>query len=120
MSSAPSRQKVTFWQMWRDIFVTAINKGQFLTAILGLFFLIVAWRLPTEELTALVKDIFQSLKNGYILGYVLFALSLTGWYIHSKRLRTLGTNEQKRIGNEKSELQKHVGLGNKVRSSKKR
>ena len=120
MSSNTSRPKVTFWQMWRDIFVTAINKGQFLTAILGLFFLIVAWRLPPEELTSLVKDILLSLKNGYVLGYVLFALSLTGWYIHSKRIRTLASKEEKRIGNEKSELQRRVGLGNKVRSSRKK
>lgn len=119
-NTSPVKPKVTFWHMWRDIFVAAINKGQFLTAILGLLLLVIVWRLPSEELSAITKDVVNSLKSGYLVGYALFALALLGWFAHAKSLRTIATTEQKRIGNEKSELQKRAGLGNRVRSSKKK
>lgn len=118
MSNHPPKVKVTWAQMVRDVFIAAINRGQFLTAILGLILVIIAWRLPTEDLSAFVKSIIESLKTGYLLGYVLFILAITGWFIHSKRLRRLATFEQTRIGDEKTKLQKIAGLGKKVKSSK--
>lgn len=116
--TTPQRPKVGFYHMMRDIFVTAINKGQFVTALLGLILLVVFFRLPVNDLSNIVKDVIDNLKNGVLLGYLLFIFSLIGWYIHAKRSRTIATLEEKRIGNEKSKLQEKAGLGNKVVSSK--
>lgn len=111
---------MTWAQAFRDIFIAAINRGQLLTAILGLFLIVVVWRLPQEDLSGFVRMVIESLISGHLLGYVLFVLTLTGWFVNSRRLRTIASKEQKRIGDEKTELQKATGLGKKVRSSGRR
>lgn len=111
--------KVTIAQAVRDIFLAAINKGQFLVAILGLILVIIAWRLPSDDLSKFASNIVEDLKNGYLLGYFLFIISLGGWFIHAKRLRRTAHHEHKRIGLEKSELQEKA-LPGKVKSSKRR
>jgi hypothetical protein len=109
--------KVTIWEMFRDIFVTSINKGQFLMAILGLILIIFAFRLPPEDLKEFVSRIIEYLKSGYLVGYFLFIICLVGWTFHVKRLRRRSFEEHDRIGTEKSDLQKKH-LPGKVKSSK--
>lgn len=110
--------KVTAWEMFRDIFVTAINKGQFPVVLLGLLFVILAVRLPPQDLKEFASRIIEYLKSGYLLGYLLFIITLTGWFFHAKRLRRKSYIEQERIGDEKSDLQKKH-LPGKVKSSKR-
>ncbi|MEQ1644684.1 MAG: hypothetical protein ABL959_14645, partial [Pyrinomonadaceae bacterium] len=80
-------------QAVRDIFLAAINKGQFLTAILGLILLVIVWRLPGADLSALVRSVLDSLVAGYLLGYALFVVTLGGWYVHARKMRVMGTTE---------------------------
>ena len=110
--------KVTVWEMFRDIFIAAINKGQFLVAILGVLLIIFAVRLPPADLKEFAVRIIEYLKTGYLLGYLLFIITLTGWFFHAKRLRRKSFEEHDRIGIEKSDLQKRH-LPGKVKSSKR-
>ncbi len=76
-------------------------------------------RLPPDELAKLIHEMLESLKSGYLLGYLISVVFGGSWFWWNKRLRTLATKEQKRLGDEKNELQKPAGLGAKVRSSRK-
>jgi hypothetical protein len=108
--------KVTIWEMFRDIFITAINKGQFPAVLLGLLFIILAIRMPVEDLKFFLITIIEYLKAGYLLGYGFSIISLTGWFFHAKRLRRKAYEELERVGIEKSDLQKKQ-LPGKVKSS---
>ena len=120
MEKSPTLPKVTVWHMLRDIFVTAINRGQLLAAGLLLILLVIFIRLPAESLKSEFGLIIKSLIDGSLLGYALFLLALGAWYAHAKKLRSASFKEQKRIGNEKTALQKRAGLGDKAKSSKNR
>lgn len=109
--------KVTMWEMLRDIFVNATNKGQLPAAILGLLLVIYFIRMPVDDLKQLGSNVVEYLKTGYLLGYFLFIITLLGWFYHAKRLRRSASREQDRIGNEKTNLQKKK-LPGKVKSSK--
>jgi hypothetical protein len=111
-------QKFTIWQMFRDIFVTAINKGQLPATILGLLLVIFAIRMPIEDLKQFALLVVQQLTSGYLFGYFMFIITLLGWFFHAKRLRRRSFEEHERIGKEKSELQK-TALPGKVKSSKR-
>lgn len=119
MSKRIVYQKFTIWQMFSNIFVAAINKGQLPTAISGLLLVIFFIKLPASDLKDFMLKALSELKNGYLLGYFLFIITGLGWFFYSKRLRRIAYNEQERIGKEKSELQK-VGLPGKIKSSKAR
>lgn len=108
--------KVTIWEMFRDIFVNATNKGQLPATILGLLFVIYFIRMPVEDLKQLGSNVVEYLKSGYLLGYFLFIITVLGWFYHAKRLRRTATKEQERIGNEKTTLQKKH-LPGKIKSS---
>ena len=113
----PINYKFTIWEMFSNIFVAAINKGQLPVAILGLLLVIWSVRIPATDLSAFISKIIENLKSGYLLGYFLFIMALACWFFFNKRLRRQAYNEQERIGLEKSELQA-AALPGKVKSSK--
>lgn len=117
MAKTPVVVKVTAWQFLRDVFVTSINKGQFPIAILALVISIYCVRVPPDVLAEHGREVFVGLKNGYLVGYVLFIMTVGGWWSHAKGLRRKHYEELDRIAPEKTELQKKL-LGNKVKSSK--
>lgn len=118
MTKTPNVTKVTLWHSLRDIFVASINKGQFPVAILGLVLCIYCLRVAPEVLTEHGREFIKALREGYLVGYVLFA-GVTGvWYIHAKKLRRKHHDELNRIAKEKTDLQQKL-LGPKVKSSKK-
>jgi hypothetical protein len=117
MAKTPTVTKVTMWHFLRDVFVASINKGQFPMAILGLIIVIYMVRVSPEQLAEFGKSILASLQAGNLWGYLLFILTLGGWYTHTKSLRRKHFYELGRIAGEKTGLQKRE-LGNKVKSSK--
>lgn len=119
MPNRTGAPKFTIWQMFSNIFVTAINKGQLPGAILGLLLIILFVRMPAADLSQLASNVLVNLKNGYLLGYFLFIMTLGGWYFHAKHLRRKAYLEQERMGIEKSEVQERA-LPGKVKSSKRR
>src|SRR5438874_8270492 len=94
----PINYKFTIWEMFSNIFVAAINKGQLPVAILGLLLVIWAIRLPASDLSVFTSNVLDGLKRGYLLGYLLFIITLGLWFFFNKRLRRKAYNEQERIG----------------------
>ena len=111
--------KVGFFHFLRDVFVASINKGQFPLAILGLVLGIYCVRVPPDVLAEHGREFFMGLRDGFLVGYLLFFTTLGGWYVHAKSLRRKHHDELNRIATEETELQKKQ-LGSKIKSSKNR
>jgi len=67
--------------------------------------LLVAWRLEASTLGNYVGELVSGLKNGCLIGYLLFILAIAAWYWHASIMRKNFSAEYKRIGREKSNLQ---------------
>lgn len=79
--------KVTLAQAIRDVLITAMNRGQLpLLFILACCFLVLC-RLPVEQLSSLVFEIIQGLKDGYLIGYGLFIITVILWYWDGRKVR---------------------------------
>lgn len=120
-SAAPRKPRnghVTWAHAVRDIFVTSINRGQL--PVLGMIAvaLLMLWKMPADDVSSLASEILHSLQNGELWGYLLFVLTLIGWYSHAKRMRKMFSAEAERIGTEKSRLQEKL-VGHNYKSSNK-
>ncbi len=113
-----SYHRPNMWGMIRDIGVASLNKGQFPFALVGTFVIIVLVRLPAEELSKLVFEIFESFKSFHLMGWFLFASSVLSWYLNAKHLRKIHTNEMNRVSDEKKNLQKQL-TGENLKTSNK-
>lgn len=103
-------------QAVRDIVVTSMNRGQLpILGMIGVALLLI-WKMPEANAAELVVSIVDGLKQGELVGYLMFVLSIAGWYFHAKWMRKLFSSETKRIGQEKSGLQSAL-TGEKFQSS---
>lgn len=91
--------KVTWAQAVRDVLNTAMNRGQLPLLFILLCCFLVLYRLPEDQLSALVFKIIQGLIDGYLVGYVALIIVVMIWYWDSRRLRRkyaeLSTQHQK-------------------------
>lgn len=62
-----SHQRLGFAQMLRDVFVTSINKGQFLVALIGFIVAIVILKMPPNDVSRVVFRIVDSWRVGGFL-----------------------------------------------------
>ena len=114
-----SRAKETnMWWFLRDVFIASINKGQFPMAIVGLIFVILVLKMPSQDVSALVRDIFSSLKKTVGVSYSLNATLVIGWGLHSRWQRRQISHEMERMGREKTRLQEQQ-TGAKLANPKK-
>jgi hypothetical protein len=111
-------QPVGFWEMFRDVLIASLNKGQFIPALIGLSYILMIVKMPSEDVSRLMFEIVDKIEKGYLVGYAFGIISLCSWFIHSKWQRRKIVLEMKRLGEEKSGLQKNQ-LGNIVKSSQK-
>ena len=107
-TSTSSKLEIGFWHMLRDVLIAALNKGQLLPALMGIILMIVAYRLPPADLGALMREILEKLQNSGFLGWALFVIVSGTWCVVSLRTRKKHRAELRRIGLEKSELQKRL------------
>ncbi len=115
-SSSRTNGAVTWAQAFRDIIIAAINRGQLpLLGIIGIAALII-WRMPDTEVAGLARDLLVALKHGEGFAYVVEVATLLGWYAHSKFMRREFSQEFRRIGKEKSDIQSRAA-GTKFKSS---
>jgi len=110
-------QKVNFWKFLRDVLLASMSKGQLPAATLSLIFIIMILKMPSEDVSKLVFSLFEWLREGMLLGYALFVLTLAGWAFHAKYQRRLQSREIDRLADERNEWQKKA-LGGRVESSK--
>jgi len=101
--------------MIRDVLIASINKGQFPLGIFGIIMIILALRLPSEEISKLAWAILNDVKQGQMIGNILFLITLGGWLTHARWQRKNITLEMKRVSDQRNQLQKELGL--KIKSS---
>lgn len=90
---------------FRDVLVASLNKGQFPIAVVLVIFIIIFWRLPATDLKSILEDFLNRFESNYIFGWVLFVITLLGWYFHNRYVRKVHLNEINRILQEKQDLQ---------------
>lgn len=104
--------------MIRDVLIAAINKGQFLTAILGLIALVSVSRMPPDQLAVLWHTVIDKLADYSLAGWVWGGSVTIVWIAHVKSLRRRAGGELDRVSTERNRLQKER-LGADVVSSAK-
>ena len=97
--------KVTWAETARDVLISAMDKGQLPILFLMTIFLVLISKMKDDDINLLMIDFINSLKNGSILGYVLFIGVVIAWYFSIKNLKSLHLEECKRVGLEKTALQ---------------
>jgi|HubBroStandDraft_1064217.scaffolds.fasta_scaffold569872_1 hypothetical protein len=111
------RSEANFWGMVRDVSLAAISKGQLPVLIAGIIFIIMALRMPPDDISKLAFQMLSDLRGGYLVGYLLSCVFLISWYVHARSQRRTIADEVDRIGKEKSKLQSEQ-IGPIVESSK--
>ncbi len=101
-------EKVTIWQMIRDVLIEAMKRGQLLPAGVMLLVLIVAAKYPSNGLPSLLSAIYKVLLDTYLIGYIGFVVLAFLWYTLARKSREAHKREYERLGNEKSRLQELI------------
>ena len=98
-------ETVSFPQAARDVLIASMNRGQFPLALVGLVVIVALWRMPGEEVSRLVFEVWESIKNGKIVGYIAAIAATTGWFIHAKAQRRMISAEMRRVSEERNKCQ---------------
>jgi hypothetical protein len=83
-TSKNTNSKTNGWDALTNVLIASMNKGQFPLAIAALVFSFMIWRMPSEDVSKLVFQVFNSLIAAKMLGYGLFALTVGSWFAHAK------------------------------------
>ncbi len=79
-SNAPQRShRFGFAEMLRDVLVTSIERGQFLSAMVSLIVITIVVKLPADLMSALFGRFLESLDRGCVLGYVAATALAVPW-----------------------------------------
>lgn len=102
-------QQVNTAQAVRDILVASLEKGQFITAVIALIFLIVflapLWLLGPEDRAKFVFTFVHPSAFWTWGGYGLAVLVAVLWFFQQRRFRRLMEQEMERMAKEKSRMQ---------------
>lgn len=94
--------------MIRDVLVASLNKGQFPLALVFVIFIIIFCRLPEADLSKFVFDFWNKCERFYVIGWILFGVTLFGWYFNTRYIRKNHAQEMHRIAEEKKYLQEQL------------
>lgn len=97
-----------FWGFMQNVLIAALNKGQLLGMGIIVFFLILAIKLPSNEIVPLIEKILDISKINSILGWILAGFTTFGGFLVNRWQRRIHTNEVRRISNEKKLLQQKL------------
>ncbi len=112
------RNNPNMWGCIRSIFLASLSKGQVGLVFVGVLLIIIAWRLPPEELGQLCREMLRFTKDGYLAGYAMFFITAVGWFFQSRAQRKKMNGEINRMAEEKNQLQKRLLPRGEVKSSK--
>ena len=90
---------------FRDIVVTAMNRGQL--PVLGVMsiFMLILWRIPEQDLSTILAMIISHLVAGELIAYIFLFIVCSAWFLQSKVARKNHSEEMNRVTEEKSQLQ---------------
>jgi len=73
--------------------------------------------MPEGDISRMMILILDYLRQGSLVGFVLFIGTAIEWFFHARNQRRLINGEMDRIAEQKSQLQKKL-IGDKIESSK--
>lgn len=97
-----------FWGFMQNVLIAALNKGQLLGMGIIVFFLILAIKLPSNEIVPLFEKLLDISEINSILGWILAGFTTFGGFLVNRWQRRIHTNEVRRISNEKKLLQQKL------------
>lgn len=97
-----------FWGMVQVVLVASMNKGQLLSAVFGIIMIVLAVKMPPEEVGKIASQLVDIVVLGNFVGYILFALTLLLWCLHNKRERRVSEKELRRVSRLRDELQRQI------------
>ena len=87
MVNRVSNGSIGIYHMLRDVLIASIEKGQFLVAIGSLIFIMVIIKMPGADVSKLVFELLVGARARFFLGWILWVVTMAGWYLHSRSLR---------------------------------
>lgn len=103
-----NEHRVTWAQAFRDIVITAMNRGQFPILVVGAIIFVLIYRLNANQSFQLLKEFISKLEDFSILGWLLWVLTIGLWVVYAKKVRKNFSVEMSRVGREKSKAQEKV------------
>jgi len=103
--------------MVSNVLIASMNKGQFPPACVFILLLVMILKMPPADVSILMNEILQHLKNGYYLGYAWGVITTFLWYRHLRWQRRTTNDEVKRISEERNMFQAKQLGGKNVTSS---
>lgn len=105
-------KKTNLFDFLITVLVAALNKGQLPLMFIGLWILILCFRVPSEDILPFFKSLLEISQFKNVFGWIGFGgVSTVSFYIN-RRLRRKHTQEIKRISEEKTRLQELVARKN--------
>lgn len=106
MATANSPNKPIGWaHAFRDVVITSMNRGQLpVLCGFGVFGLMI-WRMPADDIALLLNKIVSGISDLSLVGWVLWASTLLGWYSHFRYVRLMHQEQLRQIGETKSKAQ---------------
>ena len=93
-----------------------MNRGQLLVLMLGAIVFVLILKLRHEESAEILNKIIDELAHYHLLGWIISVITTLGWFFNTKKMRKKYSEENKRIGIEKSSWQEKA-LKKKLPSS---
>lgn len=93
------------WDAIERIGVRAIDRAQVIPVGLTAIVIVIFYRLPAEEIGPIVEKTLNGLADFQLLGWALFVLTIIGWSLNVRFLRSISWREHDRIGREKTKVQ---------------
>jgi uncharacterized membrane protein YbhN (UPF0104 family) len=111
--------KIGFWHMVRDVLIASMSKGQLPLVLVAGLAAEMIWKMPSDEVGRLASRLVDGLELKWLLGYVLFVLTLVLWYALGRAQRRWFAGEMKRVTNERNAAQERLA-GRSFESSEKK
>lgn len=106
------RPPVNGWECLQNVLLKLIDTAQLHTILFMVVVLIIVSRMSPETCDSLARELFAKVSQGENWTAPSFVAALAGWGLHVKVMRGQMKAETKRLGLEKSELQRRLMKGN--------
>lgn len=110
VSKSNSLGRIGFWTMVRDVLIYSMDKGVTHLIIFGALLVIILLKMPSEYFPALIDRIIKNVAHRYFLGYILWIISVGGWYLNVRFVLRYKNEEIDRLSEERNQYQqKFIG-----------
>jgi hypothetical protein len=79
-----THQNLNFWAMMNNVIITSLSKGQLLPILLFFVFIVMIAKMPMVDVSKLMFTFISGLETIWLLGYVLFIITIAAWQWHAR------------------------------------